>query len=124
MQARNLIENENGFSDGGHNGAASSPRASTVRLLFCLWILATCAQGLSADEPVTGRLLSKWPGFFPGECQDVALEGDRLHAAVGEGGLAVLDVSNPANIRALGGYSTGGDARSRGPPATGLFPRL
>lgn len=103
MQARNLIENEGRFSDGGKTRAVGWPRASLVRLFSCLWILVACAQDLWANEPVMGQLLSQCPGFFPGNCQGVVLVGGRLYAAFGEGGLAVLDVSNPANIRALGG---------------------
>ena len=52
----------------------------------------------------------KWPEVTRGGALDVKLVGDRAYLAVGYSGLAVLDVSNPANPVRVGGYDTSGYA--------------
>lgn len=68
-----------------------------------LLLLVVCAQSLQAEETVTGQLLGQWPGYLRGGCRDVQVVGDRVYAALGTGGLAVFDASDPTNLRRLGG---------------------
>ncbi|MBE7499039.1 MAG: PQQ-binding-like beta-propeller repeat protein [Verrucomicrobiales bacterium] len=73
------------------------------------WVLSG-ACCLAGEGPVIGELVGQWPGYPRGGCLGVALENDRLYAAIGPGGVVVFDVENPAQIRRLGGYETGGEA--------------
>lgn len=78
-----------------------------LRFLLGLLVLATWTRPLQAAEPVTGQLVGQWPGYLRGGCQDVQVVGDRIYTALGNGGLAVFDASDPAHLRRLGSVDTG-----------------
>ena len=60
---------------------------------------------------LTPLLQGKWPELTRGVAYDVQVAGNRAYLALGYGGLAILDVSNPAAPVRLGGYDTSGEAR-------------
>jgi hypothetical protein len=73
-----------------------------------LWLatLTAYAQGVELN------ILGSWPGFPGGPAIDVALSQDVACVAVGEGGLQLIDISDPTSLVRLGGYNTSGTAQS------------
>ena len=88
-----------GFSDEG---------TYTVTVTNVAGSVTSSGAVLAVREPVTLELVRQWPGLARGNALSVAAQGDRAHVAAGEGGLIVVDISNPANPVRLGGYYTGG----------------
>ena len=77
--------------------------------LVALGVVSACmAAGPPRLEPLVQ--VGKWPCFTRGEAYDVKAVGSRAYVALGQGGLAILDVSNPASPVRLGGYDTSGTA--------------
>ncbi len=73
-----------------------------VRMLaVCLTALL---PALAAAERTVGALDT------PGYAQSLTLAGDRVYLADGEGGLRIIDVSDPAAPRQLGAFDTPGYA--------------
>ena len=56
------------------------------------------------------ELIGQWPGWPRGKAFGVAVSGNYAYVAIEWAGLQVIDVSNPANPRRVGGYDTGGHA--------------
>lgn len=91
-------------------------RALRLRRTF-LAVLAGCS---AADLAVTHAAppslqpltLGKWPTWPRpgGSAHDVKVVGNYAYVALGAGGLAVIDVSNPTNCVRVGGYDTSGSA--------------
>ena len=76
---------------------------SAMLALLVLGVLSATAQPRLAS-----LLNSKWPDYARGYANDVKVVGQYAYVAVGEGGLAVFDVSDPANPVRVGGYDTSG----------------
>jgi len=81
-----------------------------------LALLAGCfAVGLAVayTAPPSLQLLlpGKWPAFR-GEANDVKVVGNYAYVALGEAGLAVIDVRNPTNCVRVGGCDTSGFAQA------------
>ena len=55
--------------------------------------------------------LGAWSGFPRGNALAVQVVGSLAYAAIGEGGLAIFDVRDPAAPKRLGGFDTDGSAR-------------
>src|SRR5262245_54864086 len=83
---------------------APCDRFNAAVLAWALTVLGVPAQ--PRLEPLgTGR----WPGFTYGAAaHDVKVVGKYAYVAMGYGGLAVIDVSNPTNCVRVGGWDSGG----------------
>src|SRR5689334_21509532 len=68
--------------------------------------LLCCCQFFAGEAPVKLRLLGSWPGHGRGQVGSLALTGDRAYYTASDGGVVMLDISNPENIRPLGGLQT------------------
>jgi len=92
--------------------SASAPRARPwsiwgAALTLGLWVWAAPGQ---ADEVVVERV-GQWPSWPRGEeAYGVAVSGHYAYLAQWYEGLQVIDVSDPANPRRVGGYDTPGGA--------------
>ena len=73
--------------------------------LATAWI-ATGALGLDLDLVRRGS----WPGFKRGPARAVVVQNQFAYVSLEMVGLAIFDVSNPANPRRVGGYESGGGA--------------
>ena len=60
----------------------------------------------TAQPRLAPLLKGKWPNFASGEAFDLKVVGQHAYVAVREGGLAVFDVTIPANPVPVGGYDT------------------
>src|SRR5258705_13987081 len=79
-------------------------RFSLVVFMFLLF-----AAGLAVSTPpgVRPLLEGKWPGSpRGGPAYYVNVVGNRAYVALGSGGLAVFDVSDPTNIMQVGACKT------------------
>lgn len=89
-------------------------RALRLRGTFLAMLAGCLAVGLAATHaapPSLQPLLQgKWPKWPPGSAWDVKVVGNYAYVALGAGGLAVIDVSNPTNCAQVGGYNTSGYA--------------
>src|ERR1044071_6012446 len=73
---------------------------------FAACLAATHAASLSLQPLVQP---GKWPTWPRGdEALDVAVASNYAFVALGSGGLAVIDVSDPTNCVQVGGYATSG----------------
>ena len=70
--------------------------------LATTWI-ATGAFGSDLDLVRRGS----WPGFKRGPAQAVVVQNQFAYVSLETVGLAIFDVSNPANPRRVGGYESG-----------------
>ncbi len=88
------------------HGSRRAPRDrfNTAVFVWVLTVLVAAAQ--PRLEPLrTGR----WPEFTYGAAaHDVKVVGKYAYVAMGYGGLAVIDVSNPTNCVRVGGWDTEG----------------
>ncbi len=83
------------------------------KTIFSLWIgtlLLWSDWRLRAQLQITR--VGQWPGHQRGPVQDVQTVGNRAYLALGTGGLAIYDVSDPASPRPLGGTATPGISTS------------
>src|ERR1051325_6712931 len=87
------------------------------RVLVALVVLITFWREIHAFGATTPRVAGQWPGIPRGQAQDLAVQGDTLFARM-TGGIAEIDVSNPAKMRRVG--TLGSDYR-RVAPATGNY---
>jgi hypothetical protein len=55
-------------------------------------------------------LRGKWPPFPRGPAVSVAIQNSYAFVVMGDAGLTIIDVSNPANPQRVGGYDTSGTA--------------
>ena len=96
-------------------------RAFRFRRTFLVALAGCLAAGLAshAAAPPSLQLIpqahwpawqGKWPAWPRGRANDVKVVGNYAYAALGAGGLAVFDVSNPTNSVQVGGYNTSGYA--------------
>ena len=89
----------------------------TRSFVLRLWTLIACAglPGLGWFGVALGGELDpiprgSWPGFLRGPANAVAVSGSYAYVAAGDVGLQVIDISNPTNALAVGGYDTSGYA--------------
>lgn len=86
-----------------------------LRQAWCSLLLAALAifgmGGVMLTPPASSGLLQRigsWPAQARGPARDVALAGHFAYVAIGEGGLLVLDVADPAKPVRVGGYVPAG----------------
>jgi hypothetical protein len=81
---------------------------------LCVALLQSSLLFLPSFSPAQPHLQpllqGKWPKETRGTGYDVKMVGDYAYLALGEGGLAVIDVSSPAHCVRVGGYNTSGNA--------------
>ena len=84
-------------------------RAGLWSVALCCGWLVTLLPALPAQaaDPV---LVGQWPGWQRGDANGVAVSGNYVYVTIGKAGLAVIDVSNPANPQRVGGCDTSGSA--------------
>jgi hypothetical protein len=80
--------------------------ARSVATLFTLVALAV----VSAPPRLEPLLQGQWPRWSRGVARDVKVSGNYAYVAGEEGGLQVIDVSNPTNCVGVGGFDTSGTA--------------
>jgi hypothetical protein len=77
-------------------------------LFASLAILTALTLGGGGKDPRSGSVLlervGSWPGFTRGPALSVAVADHHAFVAIGEGGLAVLDVTDPAKPVRVGSY--------------------
>ncbi len=109
-----------GISDRTHAGSQGKHQI-TRAFRFPRTFLAVLAVCFAADlapthaEPASLQPLvhpGKWPPVPPNAARAVQGTGNYAYVVLGLGGLAVIDVSHPANPVRVGGYDTSGVARS------------
>lgn len=72
------------------------------------------ALGLGGTHLETGprsgflERVGAWPGYTRGPAWDVATAGHYAYVAIGDGGLAILDMTDPSKPVRVGGYLPGG----------------
>lgn len=86
-----------------HRGRRISQLVYPITLLVA--VVPWSAHATVADLDL--ELVGSWPGFRRGEASSVTISDNYAYIAGGETGLHVLDVSNPADPRRVGGYDTG-----------------
>jgi hypothetical protein len=86
--------------------AHPSRRCRTLKAALTLGLLVVCGQ-IRGDEVRVERV-GQWPGWPRGDAYGVAVSGHYAYVAVGDAGLQVIDVSDPAHPRRVGGYNTSG----------------
>lgn len=82
-------------------------RSSQFRLLLLAALAALGLGGIRQTPPSAGDLLQRmgsWPEFTRGPALDVSLAGHYAYVAIGEGGLAVIDITDPAKPKRAGTY--------------------
>jgi len=81
-------------------------------MAFGLPAAGILAQALALDLEVvrTGRTVGKWPPYWRGPAQAVALQGDYAYVAKRQAGLGIVDIHDPANPKSVGSYDTSGEA--------------
>jgi len=60
--------------------------------------------------PISVNFINQWPGYPRGNAYSVAVSGKYAFVAAQEGGLQIIDISNPPNPTRIGGYNTSGTA--------------
>lgn len=65
------------------------------------------APRAEAAAHVALTLKGQWPGYARGIAKDVAVQGKYAYVAADAGGLQVIDISDPANPRRVGGCDSG-----------------
>jgi hypothetical protein len=75
--------------------------------LIMLTALTALVLGPGLGPDLLERVGS-WPGFTRGPASEVAVAGHYAYVAIGEGGLLVLDVADPARPVRVGSYLPGG----------------
>jgi len=84
--------------------------ASTAVLALLLQLLSQSFSACAA-ESVKLTLKGVWPGHARGPAQDIAVQGQYAYVAAQEGGLIILDVSDPANPVRVSSHETSGPAQ-------------
>ena len=69
-------------------------------------LVALALGGAKPTDAGSSRLerIGSWPEFARGPALDVAIASHYAYVAIGEGGLVVLDMANPAHPVRVGGY--------------------
>jgi len=96
-----------GCTTNGHH-PTPKPRPS-LRAALTLALLVWAGPGYT--EEVHVERVARWPGFPRGPAVPVAVAGPYAYVADWEAGLQVIDVSDPARPRRVGGYDTPGFAQ-------------
>jgi hypothetical protein len=81
-------------------------------LLLCVAAATLLMPGKARAVDLDPVLVGKWTTSGRGWAQGVAVQNNLLYAAIFRGGLAVIDLSNPADPRWVGGFETSGVASS------------
>lgn len=82
-----------------------------LRLVLLAILAGLGLGGVVHESPPRPGLLQwvgSWPGHARGPAWDVALAGSYAYVALGDGGLLILDVSNPAHPTSAGQYHPSG----------------
>ena len=73
------------------------------------WVVAWCGLGLLFQVELKAQfklasmeLIGEWPGYSRGPAKAVRIHGKRAYLALGQGGLLILDVSQPSAPQRLG----------------------
>ena len=78
-------------------------RSRLLRLCFTL-ILAFIGMGGVSWSPGFLERIGTWPDFGRGPALDVAVSGQYAYVAIGEGGLLILDTTDPTQPMRVGSY--------------------
>ncbi len=78
--------------------------------VYALAALSRTFNLVSLFNPVSLSPRGAWPGHSRGSARGIQVTGNYAYVADGDGGLQVIDVSNPANPVRVGGYDTSGSA--------------
>jgi hypothetical protein len=70
-------------------------------LTICFSLFAPCIRG-QIVLPFTTK--SQWPGYGRGAVQGLAISGNYAYVAVSDGGMTVLDISDPTHPIAVAGF--------------------
>jgi hypothetical protein len=73
-------------------------------------MIAIADFGAQSQPRLQPLLNGTWPGFAGGAAFDIQVVEKFAYIALGQGGLAVFDVSSPTNVVPVGGYDTTGIA--------------
>src|SRR2546426_5815546 len=79
-------------------------KVNLVLLKFCTVVFCLAA---AAENPV---LVGTWPGIPRGDALAVAVSGAHAYVAAGDGGLLVIDLTNPTAPVQVSSYLTSGEA--------------
>lgn len=74
---------------------------------FAALALGAVKSALTAGADLLPRVGS-WPGFTRGPASDAAIAGNYAYVAIGQGGLIILDMTEPSNPVRVGEYLTPG----------------
>jgi hypothetical protein len=85
-----------------------SPMKKIAQCSFAAWLLFGTLAATAAQPSLRPLLQGKWRGSFCDLAYDVKVVGNYAYIALNQGGLAVFDISNPANPVRVGGYDTSG----------------
>jgi hypothetical protein len=95
---------------GTPNGKYCAKLAATRLDALVFYLVAGIALSQAAPPAVHPLAQGSWPAWSRGEAADVKVQGSYAYVAIGAGGLAVVDVSNPTNCVRVGGFDTVGSA--------------
>src|SRR5690349_14536842 len=89
------------------------PRARSARrtigIILLLWCFVAPSISVCRALPNVQALSDgKWPLFSRGPAFDVKIDGRYAYIAVDQSGLAIFDISDPANCVSVGGYEISG----------------
>jgi hypothetical protein len=93
------------------SGFESACVACGATLWFAIALVSSALPASAVTPDVPFRLQGKWPGVTRGLANNVTIAGNFAYVAFGPGGLAVLDVSNPATPVRVGSFKTSGLAQ-------------
>ncbi|MBI4325006.1 MAG: hypothetical protein HY674_07045 [Chloroflexi bacterium] len=81
--------------------------AAVLALVLVALAIEIASPPAWAAAPVSLTLKGAWPGHARGPARDVAVQGQYAYVAAGEGGLIIVDVSDPTHLIAVGGFDRG-----------------
>ena len=93
---------------GGSTTGPQPPRDPRPRLRAALTLALLVWAGAASAQEVRVERVGQWPGWPRGNARGVAVSGNYAYVADLDAGLQVIDVSDPANPRRVGGYDTSG----------------
>jgi hypothetical protein len=79
-------------------------------MLLWLAAIALLMPGKARAADLDPIQRGQWLPSVPGWTQAVAVEGNLVLAAIGQGGLAIIDATDPSNPQHVGSFETSGYA--------------
>src|SRR5690349_17704400 len=77
----------------------ANPRLLLPIICFCLF-----AADVHGETNLPFSTKSQWPGYGRGSVQNLAISGNYAYVAVSDGGMTVLDITDPPHPTVVAGF--------------------